>query len=164
MPSGMSDEEFDRRMADYLIGTIEKIKEHGWVIQGVFGDKDEPPFAYTVGLAGRGLPELIVSGLPMGAAQPVLNDLARRAVDGIARLEHGARFTDLLANEVPMRLIGTDYEAAKAETGVARNVQIIQTGDPHAEIEVLQLLWPDKEGRWPGDEGFVGAQDLWGQP
>jgi len=56
----------DRRVTD-------AIRQYGCFIQGVLGDGERPPFAYTVGLFGIGHPELIVFGLDHGDAATMLN-------------------------------------------------------------------------------------------
>lgn len=50
---------------------------HGWAVQHV--ECERRPFAYTVGLTRRGLPELVVTGLSPRRGQRLLNIAARRA-------------------------------------------------------------------------------------
>ena len=67
-------DEFDdlRRRQD------EHIDRVGWSVTMVMPTDDDPgtPFAYTVGLTGHDLPELIIAGLPPRVAHTLLNDLA----------------------------------------------------------------------------------------
>lgn len=58
----------DRSSREYAIQraavfqrTREKIKQHGWIVQGVFDNETFNPFLYTVGLTEAGLPELMLS-------------------------------------------------------------------------------------------------------
>lgn len=53
---------------------------HGWAVQHV--ECERRPFAYTVGLTRRGLPELVVTGLSPRRGQRLLNIAARRALVG----------------------------------------------------------------------------------
>lgn len=48
---------------------------HGWAVQHV--ECERRPFAYTVGLTRRGLPELVVTGLSPRRGQRLLNIAAR---------------------------------------------------------------------------------------
>lgn len=55
------------------------IAEHGWAVVGV--EHDFVPFAYTVGLTEKGLPELLLEGIgPMTGGQAILNELAERQI------------------------------------------------------------------------------------
>ena len=48
---------------DALARTAEMVEQYGWAIEFVEGDRVHPPWAYTVGLTLRGLPELVVTGV-----------------------------------------------------------------------------------------------------
>ncbi len=61
---------------DYLSHMAQLMSCHGWAIQGVEGDRVHPPGAYTVGLTDCGLPELVVTGMPIGKAMRLLNIVA----------------------------------------------------------------------------------------
>ena len=54
--------------------------ENGWVVQYV--ESDRMPFAYTLGLARYGLPELLVTGVSPRRIVRMLNSVGRRAVGG----------------------------------------------------------------------------------
>jgi hypothetical protein len=72
MCDGASYEEVLARMA-WIVA------EQGWAIQGVERDRIHPPWAYTVGLTVAGLPELVVTGMPLPRAAELLNGLAAHA-------------------------------------------------------------------------------------
>jgi hypothetical protein len=55
---------------EYLDELRETIRINGWAVQGV--EDDRRPFAYTIGLHDRGLPELLVTGLSPERAARVL--------------------------------------------------------------------------------------------
>ena len=132
------------------------VNKHGWAVQGVGADVEAgvPGFAYTVGLAKKGLPELIVLALPMDSAQPILNTLARRMVDGEA-FEDGKDIIE--AANLPLRL-------QTLEGGHLRNwvrFADLLNGKP---VSVRQIVWPDRDGFFPTDPGVDGRmaalQDL----
>jgi Domain of unknown function (DUF4262) len=53
---------------------------NGWAVQYV--EDDRRPFAYTVGLTRRELPELLVTGVSPPRALRLLDTVARRALAG----------------------------------------------------------------------------------
>jgi Domain of unknown function (DUF4262) len=57
----------------------ETIREHGWAVQ--FVEDEGRPFAYAIGLHHRGLPELLMTGLPPLTANRLLNSIAHMMVD-----------------------------------------------------------------------------------
>jgi hypothetical protein len=54
--------------------------EHGWAVQYV--EDDRRPYAYTVGLHDRGLPELLMTGVSPQRAVQLLNAVAEYVVKG----------------------------------------------------------------------------------
>jgi hypothetical protein len=81
---GVSFDESRRRFAAL-------IDKYGWAIQGVEGDLEHEPWAYTVGLVEHlRHPELILTGTSFRMAQFVLNNLADGVREG-RRLEPGDR-------------------------------------------------------------------------
>lgn len=123
------------------------IDKHGWAILGVFPtEKDPGPwFTYTIGLTGKGLPELIMVGLSNGQAAPLLNDAAEQLVKG--ELQIGEPIGTLL-QDLPAMLIEVD---AKGMEKHPLNAAKAQYGE---QIRALQLVWPDESGLFPWQEGF----------
>lgn len=129
----------------YLLKIQEIIDEYGHAVQGVVGvEEGDVDFAYTVGLAAQGLPELVISGVDASNAAHLLNDIIENNLDDIRARR------DFVANEYTLRL----RPAPRAEANVARAMY-------GPGVEVLQIIWPDEQHRYPGDEGFVGRQELW---
>ena len=125
---------------DYLAVVRAIIFEHGWAVQ--FVEDDRMPYANTIGLTDRGLPELLVTGLSPQRAARLLNRVAQRAVDG-------------------------DPPSAGMQLTVCAGplVEIIEVEhpDPHMnfglvfygnELRALQLVWSDARGRWPWTRTF----------
>jgi hypothetical protein len=119
------------------------IQEYGQSIQAVFSgeDDDAPPFMYTIGNYGHGLPEFIVVGATDRG--PALNQLAE-----IQRDKGEALYGDITLAEggLPVRLVDCSSHAV-------RDVLTVQVGQ-HYRTEryaVTQILLPDDEGRFPGD-------------
>jgi hypothetical protein len=99
---------------------------------------------YTVGLTGRGLPELIVFGLPPDLARPALRDLADDLVTGRREIGAGQRADDVLAGH-PARFV--------AVTEADRHLPAAARFYAGAAVRALQLVWPDRHERWPWQIG-----------
>ena len=130
---------------------LDVIAAHGWMVQGVLprvGDPDVP-FAYTVGLTVAGLPELVVSGMPVGLAHEILNVAARRST--VTEFRPGQVVEDIAPFRVRV------VNAPGAEVNMARYLF------SRAAVRALQLVWPDKGGAFPGDPGWSlsGAQPVY---
>ena len=67
-------------MQEWLELIYGKVQENGWTVQ--FVQDDRTPFAYTIGLPERGLPELLVTGMPPERANLVLNTVAQYLLQG----------------------------------------------------------------------------------
>jgi hypothetical protein len=138
-----------------------KIAEVGWYALAVFPAPGEPPEAfgwtYTIGLqASWGHPELIVTGLEPRIAHAQLG-AAVEIIKGGGRLEHDSELEGILA--APLRLAVravANWQAAElmpwAEAYERRQ---------GLELEALQLIWPDRDGRFPWDPRYADeAQPL----
>jgi hypothetical protein len=130
----------DNTPEDYLDELRETIRKHGWAVQYV--DDDRRPFAYTVGLHHRGLPELLVTGLAPQRAAWLLNTFAKRAMTG-SRPAPGDQVS------LPA---GTRLEVVAVAHPDAHLYLAIAIEGP--EIEAVQLVWADDRGRWPWAPGF----------
>ncbi|HTI78462.1 MAG TPA: DUF4262 domain-containing protein [Mycobacterium sp.] len=131
-PNGTTEEYLDELRAS--------IRIHGWVVQSVDGDR--LPFAYTIGLHDRGLPELLVTGMSGENAARVLNDVAVAALGGRVFLP-GAHIA--VGDGPLLEIVEVDHPDAHLNFAVA-------LGGP--DIRALQLVWPDERGRWPWAAGW----------
>jgi Domain of unknown function (DUF4262) len=131
-PNGTTEEYFDEVRAT--------IRTHGWVVQGV--EDDQRPYAYTIGLHDRGLPELLVTGMPPPRAARLLNSAAQAAVDGRV-FTPGAH---IAVGDGPLVEI---VEVAQPDAHMNFAVAL---GGP--DVRALQLVWCDERGRWPWAAGW----------
>lgn len=137
--------------------TAETIRRHGVYLQYVGGDarRRATSFAYTVGLFGIGHPELLVLGLDPRTAALLLNDVADRVRGG----------GDLLLGEV-LEFDGWSHRVIvervpnPGEIAFAAN-RFYQRPDAFS-VELLQLTYDDREGRFPWEDGYSRAH--WIQP
>jgi hypothetical protein len=131
----------------YQAGIDDMIARYGWAVQGVFGSPTSPAFSYTVGLAAKGLPEIIVFGLPSQVAHQFLNALGRRfTADGVPPLD--VNLLDV-AKDYPARLLPVPREQADQYLFAAKH--------RYPAYTAVQLVWTDENSRFPWDAGFDPA-------
>ena len=116
---------------DVLKGTV---AEHGWAVQYVEAD---PPFAYTVGLGGSGLPELLVTGLPPRPSLRLLNAVARYMVHSAVPAPGD---TMTFPDEPSVEFVEVSTPDVHMGWAVA-----FQDGP----IRALQIAWRDRRGHSP---------------
>ena len=135
---------------DYVAHLRELLEEHCWVVQGVQRERQRPAYAYTIGLAAHGRPELVVTGLPYDSAAALLNSAARRALqtDVLRPGERVPLGDGLLTEIVRLAEPGVHLPAAAAVNG--------------AGFTALQLVYADERGHWPWEASFRRGQG--GQP
>ncbi|MEU0496950.1 DUF4262 domain-containing protein [Mycobacterium sp. NPDC006124] len=124
-----------KTLDDYLALIRETIAAHGWAVQHV--EDDRRPFSYTVGLHARGLPELLVTGLPTKQAAWLLNLFAKRMVAGL-RPVPGEQLVLPASTRVELVVV----EHPDAHMGIA-----VAIGG--YDVRAVQLVWADGRGRWP---------------
>ncbi len=125
-------------------GIAGDIQRHGRAVICVGGDKDEPPFAYTIGNSSVGLPELLILGTAKGAPLNALSDIMAKRKAAFADNE----LVDL-GGRVPVKVITvTDLARARAD-------YTVQAGEyfRHDDYAVQQVLMPDRSGRFPDEPG-----------
>lgn len=139
---------------EYLERLQQLIDTHGWAVQAV---TTKPSFAYSVGLTERGLPELVICGMPLNIAQHLINDLATRLTQGALSLEQGRRYDDVLQRfDVVFRPLTT--------TQIQHHLGAVRALYSDRAVGAWQMLWPDPKGKLPGEAGvqepYEAAQNL----
>lgn len=115
-----------------------KIKKFGFSIIHTFTSEYETQFSYTIGLADKGHPELIVFGLPHEIGQVILNDAAQRLIDGTLPI---GQSVEGLAN------FGLFFQDVNPEQA---NQYIIQANSwAGKKLPAIQMVWPDSDGLFP---------------
>jgi Domain of unknown function (DUF4262) len=135
---------------DYLVHLQDLIGRYGWAVQGVERDRIHPPWAYTVGLTRHGTPELVVTGLPLGRATRLLNDVA-------SHVRHAA--APRPGEQIPLRG-GPEIEIVEVAEPAAHLLTAVEFYGP--AIRALQLVHADDRGHWPWATGYRGVRG--GQP
>ena len=130
----------------------EAIAEHGWAVEMIpAGDSpEEPEFAYTIGLhRSFGHPELLLVGLPPEVSHEILNLCGDRVSAGESFVD-GARVGEVLEGmDVQFREV-----CARASFEEYVGYALWYYGDE--SFRLMQLMWPDAEGRFPGEPGAEG--------
>lgn len=125
----------------------ETVKRHGWVVELIREEGDLPAFAYTIGLHRTfGGPELIVLGLRTEVMHRILNNCGERMRAG-EKLPVGTPFAGIVDGyDVLLRPV-TSLESYREYMGYG----LWFYEGPN--FPLLQLVWPDQAGRFPGEEG-----------
>ena len=154
--------------------TAEIIREHGVFIQYVGGDRctccdelgtvpgaglldapSQPSFAYTVGLFGIGHPELLVVGADHSTAGALLNNVAGQIRGGRDLVPGEVLSFEEWAHRVVVETVPNPGEIAFAAN------RFYQRPDEYS-VELLQLTYDDRQGRFPWEDGY--ANPPWVQP
>lgn len=132
-------------MEDHVRANVE---EHGWHVMLVPGgeEPDEPAFAYTIGLwHSFQHPELICFGLPDEVAAGALNNCGDEVEAG-RELGEGSRSDEAFDG---LECAFREFPRAAYRDHLGYAVWFYDG----AEFPVLQCIWPDREGRFPWEEG-----------
>jgi hypothetical protein len=130
------------------MAALAAIDRYGVQITYVGGGDGTVPFAYTAGLAARDHPELILlGGIRPDYAQVTLNDLAFRVLGGVTFTE-GDRFSDVIQGyDVIIAGPASPVWDPLYPVSMAKALYGDRARGP------LQVLYPDRQGRFPWDEG-----------
>ena len=125
------------------------VSTHGWHCVHVRGDSQGPGYTFSVGLyRTHGHPELMVMGLDPEVAHPILG-LA------VEQIKQGHVYRDGFRDDT--LLDGVDCMLRKVPPALHRKYVGYCSWfykDRPDGFEALQILWPDSQGRYPGQEGF----------
>lgn len=145
------------RMLDRKI--MEDIEKHGWSDMAIFPTSDDPGlyFNYTVGLAERNHPDLIVVGMPPETGHYTLSS-AYTAIVGGYTFQPDTYATNVLE--------GLRVAILEVVDPLNNGVPMTKVKQLYGEVHGLQIVWPDTNDRFPWDdefeEHFRAAQPLLG--
>ncbi len=128
------------------------IETQGWAIEPVPADPDAAPprasYAYTIGVQGSfGFPEIVVFGMTPVAARGLLGEVVGLLRDAVVP-PVGDLFVGLFDNDLRSALLAVPI----AEHGhLFGSAAAWYGGEP---FEVVQLVWPDRNGWMPWESGF----------
>ena len=143
-------------LPDFHIPHAEKIEwmieTNGWALEPVLPRTDtDPPvpgYAYTIGFpAAFGFPEVLLFGLTPVASNGLIGlvaDMLRGGTD----IPVGVELVGLFDNDLRCLFAPVDLEEWGAFTATAT------AWYRGADYQVVQLLWPDRNGFLPTEAGF----------
>ena len=133
---------------------LDNIAEHKVHVMHVTSEAGVSKFSYTVGLWHHfEQPEVVVFGLDVDAADELLLSVAEACVGG-SRFAGGEKHDGLLVG-LAVRFLHVEAAVAAQHLGAA---DWAYEGQPFG---CVQLVWPDKEKRWPWQEGVrQGLRDV----
>ncbi|MGN7823105.1 DUF4262 domain-containing protein [Chitinophaga sp. 22536] len=125
----------------------EKIDLYGCFIVQVPADDYLPGFAYTIGLHQRfNHPEIICFGLSLTLMKDLLNDACGEIKTGSAFTPN--TFYNGLLEDYPVHFLPVDPAYYPHYLGTAGYFY------QHQEFPAIQLVWPDKQSRFPWEPDF----------
>ena len=128
---------------------LSDIKQYGWNVVQIEEDNDGPAFSFSVGLFHSfGSSEILVMGLKRDVAHRIINNAALH----ISRGKNFKEFerTGELAEGYDCTFVPIAIENYEEYLGYA----IWFYRSLKQPFPALQLIWPDKQGRFPWDSGY----------
>jgi hypothetical protein len=128
------------------------VAEHACHVMIVDADDEGPAFAYSIGLTRTySQPELICFGLRDELMHWMINEIRDR-------MANGSRFKD--GDQVPGLIEGYACVLKRTERAWYREylgyARWFYEGD---NFDTLQIVWPDKQNRYPWDAGYAAPED-----
>jgi Domain of unknown function (DUF4262) len=138
----------DRERGSWDQWVHDTIMDAGWAVVAISG---ETPYAFTVGLwHSYELPELAMFGLREPDMQIWLNNCVRLLCERPVRMPDAEPFDGVLDRfPVQLREIDRSWHSALFSPMCGYYGTV--------EVPVRQLVWPDRDGRWPWDEAATAT-------
>ena len=143
-------------LPDFKIPHAEKIEwmieTNGWALEPVAAVVDaDPPqagYAYTIGVASSfGFPELVIFGLAPVAVKGLIDLVLEQVAGGVE-----------IPRDVPvLGLFDNELRCVFSTVDMASHAELFSTGmkwNRGQVREMLQLVWPDRNGWLPFESGF----------
>jgi hypothetical protein len=135
-------------LKDYEKELIARVGEHGWQTTSVLGG-EAPAFSYTTGFwVTLGSPELLVFDFPPQLAHDVFGQVMRERRSG-RELPMGEPLSGILGGE-------SVYLFPVKPSAAAEYLRSSHWFYKWSEFPTVQLVWCDREGRFPWQDGFDG--------
>lgn len=135
-----------------------RMRRHGVFVQGVLGSPPfDEPYVYSTGfqLLDPPRPEVICFGLDVPSASSLVNQVFRRVRDGTAPLEPGSLLGRFDGFDEALNVRVDPVLPCWAES-YALASPVLLGREPDA-VPFVQLVWPDRQGRWPEELDVNGC-------
>ena len=145
----MADElDRSRGVARFIRETRKHIADYGLSVLHVHEEPGSPGFAYSIGLWETfGHPEILIIGLRREQGHGIINACADLIRAGTVFRE-GERYSDVLKGyAVEFLEIAPDYHPTYLGSAIRFYGK---------RVPALQIVYPDRDGRFPWDEGTDG--------
>ena len=149
----------NRKIRTLLAQIEEHIATHGRAVISVMGEPGGThgyPYAYSIGHADKGRPELMLTSLGGETATYLVNAVAKALEEREWKTDPDER---IALERVSIRMLPAD--GFEAEAGGARS-RAEEKGIE--DLRFLQILWPDAGGRFPDEEDYdheTFPQPIW---
>ena len=128
---------------------IRNVREHGCHIVGINGDEKGPGYAFSIGLfVNYGQAEVVIFGFEGRVAARIINYVRDCAAEG-QKFVAGDVCDDILA-DYKVCFVEVPLEAYRSYLGTAIWFYL-KSPRP---FPCLQIVWPDREGRFPWQTGY----------
>jgi hypothetical protein len=124
------------------------IAEQGMAVNPVMASGNTPCFAYTMGLHAKGLPELVVFGLPPQVAGGLLYELTAYLVRELAAGR------PVGPGEVTLDGVAVPTALLEVEGATAREYATVADDLSQGQAKYLQAVWPAPDGIFPWEAGY----------
>jgi hypothetical protein len=131
---------------------VKDVGDRGWGLMMIPGDDVSPGWAFTVGLwHSRSSPELAMFGLDVQDMADCLNLLGDQVREGRSLVVDEENDSVLERHPVVLKTVAEGWDEAFFGTsmGFYRATR---------SVPFLQVLWPDHDGRFPGDPEAADGQ------
>lgn len=124
--------------------TQQHIAKHGHSVIGVASDGISASFAYTIGLTAKFGCELLICGLPMQHAHPILNHIAREFDKSLLGVP-----TEDFSN-LPLLMMECNKDLTRLH-----DQYVVQADAFYGkQVNVVQVIMSDRDGRLPTNPEF----------
>ena len=131
------------------------IQQNGFHVTYVMESKNFSPFGYSTGLYRNfRIPEAFVSGLPNGLTNTLITNYAQIFKDKNVPLNE--KLNNLI-DRFPIYII-----SVKSRDLVEQFLSSFRFYEA-SHFDCVQIIFPDLEGRFPGENGYAYDQEIFGQ-
>lgn len=143
-----NDQKIEARRRDYMRSLQELVERVGWAVQAVGAvDPGDVPYCYTVGLTNKGFPEVAIRGIDPRTGMHLINHFVGRLLKD-----------PTIATQPRVSEIIEKYDIAvvpMSDQDISGNLFLAdlyqRTFHQPSTVHVLQLIYPDRNGHFPGE-------------
>ncbi|HWS70476.1 MAG TPA: DUF4262 domain-containing protein [Thermoanaerobaculia bacterium] len=123
---------------------LRDIRTNGWHVITVGAEDDSPGWAFSIGLFETyKQPEILLFGLRSQTMHQLINQIAEQ-------MQEGTKYADGFRDDSLLEGYGCQFKQV-AERWYPETVGFARWFYGETEFPLLQLYWPDKNGRFPWD-------------